>query len=156
MDINNQDAGAPFALMGAGGARGVAAGTGDNTEALGAIVDMQAQAGPMSGFIFCAGQATLTDTEGISLVEIKLEHGDVANLSDAVDLVAEAFTDLVVSDGGGAEGFAAKVSIDLTGVKRYWRVTVTPDLSAGATDTFELGFGFAAITDESPVADGTD
>lgn len=156
MDINNFDAGAPFALMGAGGARGVAGGTGDNTEALGTIVDMQAQDGPMSGFIFCAGNVTLTDTETLSLVEIKLEHGDAANLSDAVDYVAEAFTALVTSAGGGAEGFAAKVSVDLTGVKRYWRVTVTPDISTGATDTFECGFGFAAIGDNSPIADGED
>ena len=100
MDINDSNAGAPFALMAPGGARGVAAGTGDNTEALGLIVDMQAQDGPMSGFAFCAGQAILADAEGISLVEFKLEHGDAANLSDAVDFVVKAFTDIVVSSGG--------------------------------------------------------
>jgi hypothetical protein len=156
MDINNQDAGAPFALVGAGGARGVAAGTGDNTESLGAIVDMQLQNGLMSGFAFCAGSATLADTKSISLVEFKLEHGDAANLSDAADLVVKAFTDIVVSDGGTTEQFAVKFGVDLTGVKRYWRLTATPDLDAASTDTFELGFGFAAIGDESPVADGAD
>jgi hypothetical protein len=156
MDINNQDAGAPFALMGAGGARGVAAGTGDNTEALGVIVDMTLQNGPMSGFMFCAGEALLADTKSISLVEFKLEHGDAANLSDAADLVVKAFTDIVVSDGGTTEQFAVKVSVDLTGVKRYWRLTATPDLDAASVDTFHLGFGFAAIGDESPIADGAD
>jgi hypothetical protein len=156
MDINDQNAGAPFALMGAGGARGVAAGTGDNTEALGAIVDMQAQDGPMSGFAFCAGQAILTDAKGISLVEFKLEHGEAANLSDAADVVVKVFTDIVVSSGGTTEQFVVKFAVNLNGIKRYWRLTATPDLDAANTDTFELGFGFAAITDSSPVADGAD
>ena len=156
MDINDKDAGAPFALVGAGGARGVAAGTGDNTEALGAIVDLQAQDGLMSGFMFCAGQATLADTKGISLVEFKIEHGAAANLSDAVDFKAVVFTDIVISDGGTTEQFAVKVGINLDGINRYWRVTATPDLDAASTDTFELGFGFAAIGDSAPVADGAD
>jgi len=156
MDINNQDAGAPFTILGTGGARGVAAGTGDNTEALGVIVDMQAQDGLMSGLAFCAGEAVLTDTKGISLVEFKLEHGDAANLSDAVDVIVKAFTDIVVSSGGTTEQFAVKFNVDLTGIKRYWRLTATPDLDAVGTDTFHLGFGLAAIGDNSPVADGAD
>lgn len=157
MDINNQDAGAPFAVLSGGGARGVAAGTGDNTEAVGAIVDMQAENGPMSGLLFIAGSCTLTDTKTISLLAVGIEHGDAANLSDKADYNVEvAWTDLIVSSGGGAEKFGVKLAIDLTAVKRYWRTKVTPDLDAGATDVFELGFGFAAIGDESPVADGTD
>jgi len=156
MDINDKDAGAYLALMGGGGARGVAAGAGDATEALGAIVDMQAEDGPMSGAIFVAGQCTLTDLKTFSLTELKIEHGAAANLSDAVDFKAVAFTDLVVSDGGGAETFAVKTRVNLNGINRYWRVTVTPDLDHTGTDTFELGFGFAAIGDSSPVADGAD
>jgi hypothetical protein len=157
MDINNFDAGAPFAILSPGGARGVAAGTGDNTEAVGAIVDMQAQKGPMSGFIFIAGSAVLADTKSISLLAVGLEHGDAANLSDKADYNTEvAWTDLKVSSGGTTELFGVKLSLDLTGIKRYWRVKVTPDLDAASVDTFQLGFGFAAITDESPVAAGTD
>jgi hypothetical protein len=157
MDINNFDAGAPFLLLSGGGARGVAAGTGDNTEAVGEIVDMQAQPGPMSGFIFIAGSATLADAESISLLAVGLEHGDDSGLSDKADYETEvAWTDLKTSSGGSTELFAVKLPQDLTGIKRYWRVKVTPDLSASGTDTFELGFGFAAITDESPVAAGTD
>lgn len=157
MDINNQDAGAPFALIGGGGARGVAAGTGDNTEALGAIVDLQALDGPMSGFVFVAGSAVLAQTETISLVEVKLEHSDADDLAGAVDVIANAFTDLATGEtGGSTEGFAVKLKIDLTGIKRYFRATVTPDLGASATDTFQLGFGIAVINDNSPVADGAD
>ena len=157
MDINNFDAGAPFKILSGGGARGVAAGTGDNTEAVGDIVDMQAQPGPMSGLLFIAGSCTLTDTKTLSLLDVGIEHGDDSALGDKADYGdQEAWTDLIVSDGGGAEFFGVKLSIDLTAIKRYWRVKVTPDLDAGATDVFELGFGFAAICDESPVAAGTD
>lgn len=157
MDINNFDAGAPFKVLSGGGARGVAAGTGDNTEAVGAIVDMQAQPGPMSGLLFIAGSCTLTDAKTISLLAVGIEHGDAANLSDKADFNTEvAWTDLVVSSGGGAEKFGVKLSIDLTAIKRYWRVKVTPDLDHTSTDVFELGFGFAAICDESPQAAGTD
>ena len=162
MKINDYDAGAPFVMLSGGGARGVAAGAGDNTEAVGEIVDMQAQNGPMSGFIFIAGQATLADTESISLLAVGIEHGDESDLSDKADYdpgngVSEvAWTDLKVSSGGTTEPFAVKLPQNLTGIKRYWRGKVTPDLSASATDTFELGFGFAAIADESPVAAGTD
>jgi hypothetical protein len=157
MDINDFDAGAPFAILSPGGARGVAAGTGDNTEAVGDIVDMQAQDGPMSGFVFIAGSATLADTESISLNAVGIEHGDADDLSDKADFNTEvAWTDVAVSDGGTTELFGVKLSLSLAGVKRYWRVKVTPDLSASSTDTFELGFGFAAIADNSPVDPGHD
>jgi hypothetical protein len=156
MDINDKDAGAYFKLLSGGGARGVAAGTGDNTEAVGEIVDMQAQPGPMSGFIFVAGSAVLADTKSISINDVGIEHGDAANLSDKSDYdpgngVTEVdFAAVKTSDGGTTELFAIKLNQDLSGVKRYWRVKVTPDLNAADTDTFQLGFGFAAICDDAP------
>lgn len=152
MDINNQDAGAPFKLIGGGGARGVAAGTGDATEAVGVIVDMQAQPGPMSGFLFVGGSAILQATETIDINDVGIEHGDIANLSDKADFTVETDHAAVATGGTGGttEGFAIKHKADLTGIKRYWRVKVTPDLSASGTDLFQLGFGFAAICDESP------
>jgi len=156
MIINDKDAGAPFKLLSGGGARGVAAGTGDNTEAVGAIVDMQAQDGPMSGFLFVAGSAVLADTKTISINDVGIEHGDAANLSDKADFNTEVDFAAVGTGqtGGTTELFTVKQSINLNGVKRYWRVKVTPDLNATGTDTFQLGFGFAAICDSSPVADG--
>ena len=153
MIINDKDAGAPFKILSPGGARGVAAGTGDNTEAVGEIVDMEAQPGPMSGFVFVAGSAALTDLKSISLLDVKVEHGDDSALGDKADYITPVdFADLKVSDGGTTELFAVKVKVDLTGIKRYWRVAVTPDLDHTSTDLFQLGFGFAAICDESPQA----
>jgi len=155
MIINDKDAGAPFKLLSGGGARGVAAGTGDNTEAVGAIVDMQAQPGPMSGFLFIAGSATLAAGKMISINDVGIEHGDAANLSDKADFNTEVdYASVAASVSGSTETFAVKQSINLNGIKRYWRVKVTPDLDASGTDTFQLGFGFAAICDSSPVADG--
>jgi len=157
MQINDKDAGAYLSVVSGGGARGVAAGTGDNTEAVGDIVDQLAQPNLRSGCIVVAGSATLADTKSISLVDVHVEHGDETDLSDKADFhTAAVFTDLKVSSGGTTELFMVKVPVDLWGIKRYWRVAVTPDLDATGTDTFELGFGFVAIGDTAPIASGAD
>jgi hypothetical protein len=157
MQINDKDFGAYPSVVSGGGARGVAAGTGDNTEAYGEIVDQLAQPNLRSGLIVVAGSAILTDTKGISLVDVHVEHGDETDLSDKADFhTAAVFTDLKVSTGGTTEVFMIKVPVDLWGVKRYWRVAVTPDLDAANTDTFEIGFGFVAIGDTAPIANGAD
>lgn len=154
MQINDKDAGAYLKVVSGGGARGVAAGTGDNTEVFGAIVDQTAKAnkGLRSGLIFVAGSATLTDTKSISIKSVKIEHGIVANLSDAVDFfTAVDFDDVKVSSGGTTELFAIKLNVGLWGIKRYWRVSIIPDLDAGSADVFELGFGVAAIGESAPL-----
>jgi hypothetical protein len=149
-----KDYGAQIKVLGGGGARGVAAGTGDNTKATGEIVDSLAIDRQISGVIFVVGQATLADTESISINALYIEHGDLANLSDAAEYTFGSadtdYADVVTSSGGSTETFAVKQNVDLTGLKRYWRVTCTPDLSASGTDTFELGFGCAAIGDTAP------
>ena len=154
MQINDKDAGAYLKVLSGGGARGVAAGTGDNTEVFGDIVDqnLAANKGPRSGIIFVAGSATLTDAKSISILSVKIEHGIVANLSDAVDFfTAVDFDDVKVSSGGSTEIFAIKLNIDLWGVKRYWRVSIIPDLDHTDTDVFELGFGVAVIGESAPL-----
>ena len=154
MLINPKDAGAHLKVVGGGGARGVAAGTGDNTEVVGEIVDSQAEPGLVSGLIVVCGQATLADTKSISLKDLKIEHGAAANLSDKADYTfghaKNTLTNVKTSTGGTTEEFAVKQKVDLTGLKRYWRVAVTPDLDAASVDTFELGFCVAAIGEVSP------
>jgi len=152
MQINDKDAGAYLKVVSGGGARGVAAGTGDNTEVFGAIVDQLAHEGLRSGIIFVGGSAVLADTEQIDINSVKIEHGDESDLSDAADFfTAVDFTAVAVSDGGTTELFAIKLNVDLWGVKRYWRVSITPDLGATGTDTFQLGFGVAAIGESAPL-----
>jgi len=155
MNINDKDAGFYMVPVGGGSASGVAAGSGDNTEALGAIVDMQAHDGLRSGVIAVFGTAVLADGQTLALNDLKIEHGDADDLSDAVDyeyFSAPADNAAVATGatGGSTEGIAFKQRVNFQGVKRYWRVSVTPDLDAGATDTFVLGFGVVAIGQEAP------
>ena len=155
MQINDKDAGAYLKVVSGGGARGVAAGTGDNTEVFGDIVDqtLAANKGLRSGIIFVGGSATLTDTQSISILSVKIEHGIESDLSDAVDFfTAVDFADVKVSDGGTTELFAIKLNVDLWGVKKYWRVSIIPDLDHTSTDVFQLGFGVAAIGESAPLS----
>lgn len=158
MQINDKDAAAYLKLVSGFGARGVAAGTGDATEVLGAIVDQLAHEDLRSGCIVIFGQAVLADTKVLDLGDIKIEHGDEANLSDVVDYVYADFckpTDVVaqvVGDTGGTtEIVEYKQRVNLQGVKRYWRVAFTPDLDATGTDTFTLGGGVVLIGGEAPL-----
>jgi hypothetical protein len=157
MLINPKDAGAHLKVVGGGGARGVAAGTGDNTEVVGVIVDSTLEPGLVSGLIIVAGSATLTTAKSISILDLKIEHGDDSGLSDKADYTfghtKNSVSDIKVSASGSTEPFAIKQKVDLTGLKRYWRVSCKPDLDAGSTDVFELGFCVAAIGEASPQAD---
>ncbi len=152
MQINDKDAGAYLKVVSGGGARGVAAGAGDATEAVGAIVDQLANEGLRSGLIFVAGSATLAEDKVIAL-SVKIEHGDVANLSDKADFItAVVFAAAATGGSGGStETFDEKVNVDLWGIKRYWRASVTPDCDAASADVFQLGFGVAAIGESAPL-----
>ncbi len=156
MHVMDKNAGFHMKAVGGGGTEGVAAGTGDNTEDVGAIVDMQAQEGLMSGVIVVAGSATLTDTKSIAINDVKIEHGDAANLSDKADFTdglntKTSYAAVKTSDGGTTELFVIKQNVDLTGVKRYWRVSIKPDLEHTDTDVFEIGYCVIAVGKTAPL-----
>ena len=153
---NLKDFGAYLDIAGAGEFSATAGGTGDATAQTGAIVD-QSVANLRSGLAVVFGEADLADTETLSLL-VKIEHGDLANLSDAADydfggdpgslgVVATGATAVAVSD----IPVAGAIRIDLTGVKRYWRVSVTPTHSASGTDVCNGGFGVVAAGESSPL-----
>lgn len=152
---NPKDLGAHLTAVSGGGARGVAGGTGDATEALGAIVDSYDEKGLTSGAIVVCGQATLGAGEDIGIVDLKIEHGAAANLSDAADYLARStkttHAAVATSVGGGTVAFAIKQKVNFQAIKRYWRVSATPTHSAGSTDTFELGFCVIAEGEEAPL-----
>lgn len=155
MQINDKDAGFYLVPVGAGVASGTAAGTGDNTEAVGEIVDMFEHDGLRSGAIFVFGQAVLQDGETLALNDLKIEHGDADDLSDAADYEyfsapADYAAVATGATGGSTEAVNAKHPVNLQGIKRYWRISVTPDASASGTDTFALAFGFVGIGQEAP------
>ena len=155
-----KDFGAELVVLSPGGARGVAAGTGDNTKVNGAIVDMQATGlygQPVSGIITVMGSATLTADKTLSILELYIEHGDESNLSDAAEYTFGSadtdYDDVITGEAGGStETFEVKQNVDLTGLKRYWRVTCKPDLDAANTDVFQLGFGCVCIATEAPLS----
>ncbi len=157
MHIMDKNAGFHMKAVGGGGTRGVAAGTGDNTEDVGVIVDMQANEDLLSGVIVVAGSATLADGKVLDVNDVKIEHGDAANLSDKADytfgLNAKTSYAPVATGGtgGSTEVFEIKQNIDLTGVKRYWRVSIKPDLDATGTDVFEIGYCVVAVGESAPL-----
>lgn len=126
-------AGAPI-LVTAGGA-------GDNVKVDGATIDRKngtalahsAKVG--TGFLFA-----LADTKTISLAHEIQESSDGSSWDTAE--VIEASTVKATSDGGTNERGVDEHSIDLMGRKRYFRINVTPDLSATATDD---GFVFTIV-----------
>jgi hypothetical protein len=153
MQINDKDAGAYVAVVSGGGARGVAAGTGDNTEVYGEVVDTLAQPGLISGAIIVAGSATLTDAKSISIKSVVIEHDDDVGMGTKADAFTAVDFDLVkTSSGGSTETFAIKLKVNFEGLKRYWRAAITPDLDAANTDVFELGFCVVAIGESAPLS----
>ena len=150
-----KDFGAQLDLLSGTGARGLAGGTGDATEVLGAIVDTLAQPGIESGCIVVCGTATLADTKVLDLGDIKIEHGDETDLSDAADFSTPVdLTSVAVGDTGGTtELFGIKINVpNMAGCKRYWRIAFTPDCDATGTDTFSLGAGFIGYGRDAPHA----
>jgi hypothetical protein len=160
MEINNRDIGAflkpKVAIQ---NWTGVAAGSGDNTEKVGEIIDRLALAPDCDSVLFViAGTATIADTKTLTFKTFQLYHDSASNMATET-LYAEFIpvAGLVVKTASGAftgaVGYSAKSEVG--GCKQYIRVKITPDLSNTATDTFNLGgvaiFGGA---DRVPVTQG--
>jgi len=137
-------------LAGAVGASAVAGGAGDNTETNGAEFD-RLPPGPDdaqrydSAAVAIFAQATLTATETATLTAT-IQHTDVTGGAFADIPAADQPTPLVLTGGGGGttEQDALKFAVRLSKLKRFVRVQVLIDLSAGATDVGAYGGGFVA------------
>ena len=116
-----------------GAARGVAAGTGDNTAVTGATIDRKNYG---SCSLVIAARAVLADTKLLKIAAAYQESADGSNWDTAVALQAST-TLLTGSTGGTTELGVAKFDVNLMGLKRYIRFNYTPDLDASGTDTFE-------------------
>ena len=112
-----------------------AAGTGDNTEVVGAIIDRATTGFRQSLLAAIAWTATLAQAKTLSIAW-HLEHGNAANLSDAADLVSVASAVVATGPTGGATltGVLGN-DIWVGGAGRYIRLKYTPDLSATSVDT---------------------
>jgi hypothetical protein len=116
----------------------VAAGSGDNTQVVGQIIDRTLFNYPLSMIVAIRCKAVLATTAKLTLKSVTVEHGDASNLSDAASFATPADADVLVDPGGGSTMRTVKeYDVDLGGAKRYIRVKYTPDLSAGSVDTAE-------------------
>jgi hypothetical protein len=160
MEINTRDIGAFLKpLVAIQNWTGVAAGSGDNTEKVGDIIDLKALAPDCSSvLVVIAGTASIADTKTLTLKSLALFHDTASNMATEAAYhteIAVGGTVIKTASGAfvGAVGYSFKV--DISGCKQYIRVKVTPDLSNTATDTFNLGgiyiFGGA---DRVPITQG--
>ena len=122
-----------------------AAGAGDAAEVTGAGFDRMAAGG--GGFLSAvlavwakavqAGATTLKMT-------VKIEHADDSGFSvnlTSVTLSAAAPGDTIVTGAGTKEG-TLEYDVNLSSLRRYVRLKVTPDLSAAGVDTATWAAGF--------------
>lgn len=118
-----------------------AGGAGDNTATALAWVDrLPAARGPYHGAkLVISGRATLA--QGATLTLTTLVRDATSNAGAGAADVGTAVAHGVVATGGtggSTEVFTAEVDVDLMSLREFVGVTVTGDLSAGATDTAEL------------------
>jgi hypothetical protein len=115
-----------------------AAGTGDNTKVTGETVDTYAsgQRGE-SAILAIFAHASLTATKVLTCAAEIQESEDGSSWDTAVSL----FTATTVVSGTGEQFGQYEYGIKLKQRKRYIRVNVTPDLTAGATDTAAVLYG---------------
>jgi hypothetical protein len=117
----------------------VAAGSNDNTEKAGAIIDRVAHKSPLSMSLLIAYTAVLSAANTIK-IGYRIEHGNDPALADTADFAALTIANAaVLATGAGTKTGVVKVDLDLGGAHRYLRVNITDDLSAANTDTSVCG-----------------
>lgn len=126
-------------------ATATAAGTGDNTAVAGVIIDRAALGWPKSAVFAVPFTTTLAAAATLSLA-MTVQDGDASNLADAATYASRANAVVATGPGGGGTVTGTvEFDVNLQGAKRYVRLNFTPDLSAGGTDTADLGSAVAVF-----------
>lgn len=113
----------------------VAGGGADGAEVNGDLIDTQ---GFDSGVLLIAYEAALASSKTLT-VAVQLQHGDDSDAGDIEDLAATYdVTSRVLTEAETATKGVLAIDIDVSRIKRYFRVQVTPTLSASGTDTAEV------------------
>lgn len=122
-----------------------AAGAGDNSAIAGADVNREDF---LSGLFLVVCRATLTATKKLSVVGTLQDAPD--NGSGAAGTYADVAAALqpsgvaggaigsIVSAGGGTVTTVFRHPVNLSSLRKFVRLNVTPDLDAGATDTAQV------------------
>lgn len=142
--MDPRDIGSHIYAAGFAGARGVAAGTGDNTEVTTGAVDRQAVGQNChSALAVIGGSATLAEGETLTIA-LNLQESSDNGVADAYADFGTAVAATVVLTGlaGGAkQNFTFQQKFDISSAERYLKLQFTPNCSASGTDTFEIAGG---------------
>lgn len=125
-------------------ATGTAATTGDATTVDGATIDSTLV--PAQSVVFqIPAKAVLTAAKSLT-VKATVEHSDDGTTWTTLvsEVVALTLTNPSTTTGATMTG-VARIGADLNKAKRYYRVTVFPDLNATSADTLALGAGSALL-----------
>ena len=109
-----------------------AAGAGDNTEVIGNTINRQTYGMPQSALVCLQAFVNLADTETLSLA-VEVQESSDGSTWDAAEVI-EAATIVKTADGAFTDLHTESYVINLGDRKQYFRVNVTPDLSAASTD----------------------
>ncbi len=121
-------------------ATATAAGGGDNTEVDGAWVDreLSGKGVALSAKLVIAFTAALGQDETLKFALNFQDATALAGTGVADFAAAVASTTAATGDSGGStETGTFEVDIDLSGARQFIRTQITPNLSAGGTDTVE-------------------
>lgn len=116
-----------------------AGGAGDGVEVDGEEIDRKITPDiPLSMMVVLGFDTTLAQDETLSATvqvqDAEVSGGPWADFGDVVDFGVMA----TGPSGGGQVIDAAKQGVDISGARQFVRLQVTPDLSAGATDTADV------------------
>lgn len=133
MNVNSQDFGQNYKAIGVYGHTQVAAAGSDNSEKTSAVIDRD---GFDSGDLVIAGISTLTAAETLKAT-VKIAESEDGTTFAADETLVTAAT--LATGATTAAAFAYKLKLSLVNRKRYYKLKLTLDLSAGATDTATWG-----------------
>lgn len=140
--MDPRDFGSHAYATGGVGARGVAAGTGDNTEVTSGAIDRQAVGqNALSCLVVFSGSATLAENETLQIafnLQQSSDNGSSDAYADVTAATVSATTVLTGLAGGAKQNFTYQAKFDLSALERYLKLQFTPNCSASGTDTFEM------------------
>ncbi|GAA4218604.1 hypothetical protein GGQ68_002507 [Sagittula marina] len=151
MTVLNRNIGALIAALAAVANTAATAGdAGDGVQANGYTIDLLAIGTPSSGVVAIPFSAALAEDETLGLT-VTVSSGSSSDLSDATELTSSTVVAATGGAGGSTETGCVEVDVTLSAAARYVRVSITPDLSAGDTDTAALsGILITAGADRVP------
>lgn len=125
------------ALDGTGPTVITAAGTGDNTEIVGATIDNTGMK-YSSALVVIGYHATLAATKTLSIAA-DVEHANNSSFTSSTTVTLQTATVEATGEAGGSEETGVvKFVVDLSDKGEYVRLNYTPDLNASGTDVAQL------------------